>query len=110
MTPGKIASIVGFAVRAGKAVYGLDGIERAGARVRVIIRCPESVGGFCRQTEDVCGRARHSVIASARALSEIVHRDNCKAIVIPTRRWPRPSCAIQTKIFRENLRRYSDFV
>ena len=82
MTPGKIASIVGFAVRAGKAVYGLDGIERAGARVRVIIRCRSLSEGSAGKLRAFAAGRGIPVIASARALSEIVHRDNCKAIGI----------------------------
>lgn len=82
MTASKIASIVGFAVRAGKTAYGLDGIERAGARVRVIIRCRSLSEGSAGKLRAFAAGRGIPVLVSRRPLSEIVHRDNCKAIGI----------------------------
>lgn len=81
----KITSLLGFAVKAGKLVYGSDNIEFCRRKLYLIIAC---------DSLSVNGRERLQRLAAARktpmlkclsGLSTIVGKINCKAVALTDR-------------------------
>lgn len=81
MPTDKVISMVGFAMRAGKVVFGSDGIERYHKKKHLIIICKSA----SQNTRDKVTRTNSSVptlISHAVAVEELTHKPNCKVIAI----------------------------
>ncbi len=85
MTPDKIASMLGFAMRAGKAVYGVDMICRSGSKVYAVLYAADLAEGSAFKLKAAAAAKGAAVIRCADDLSEITHRVNCKAIGVADR-------------------------
>lgn len=79
----KVATLIGFAVKANKLIYGLEELEK-GKRKRYLIVCCHSLGAKSRETAEYIARRDGVpiVVTENKLLEDIVHKNNCKIIGI----------------------------
>ena len=81
MVTDKVETLIGFAIRAGKVVFGTDNIENYRKRKHLILIC----GTLSENSKSKVVRLAGNipvVISRQRLLSEITHRDGCKALAL----------------------------
>lgn len=79
----KIESILGFAVRANKIIYGLDNIEILRKKRYLIIVCPSLSQRSTRRAIAIAEEKKIPLIRTkSKPLEEIVHKTQCKAIAL----------------------------
>lgn len=77
--PDKIKTLTGFAIKSSKIIFGSDNIVSGRKRKYLIIVCRSlSENGFNRLKNNCGGIPMLKCLCAD--LSEITHRDNCKAI------------------------------
>ena len=80
-SPDKVVSILGFAIKAGKVLYGCDSIERYHKRKSLMLRC----GPLAEKSRHKIIR-RHGggppVVVNQTTVEEMTHRSGCKAIAV----------------------------
>lgn len=74
----KTKSLIGFAIKAGKIIFGSDNIVSAKRKYLIIVCRTLSENGLNRLKNNCPGVPLLKCVYSD--LSEAVHRDNCKAI------------------------------
>ena len=75
----KVETLLGFAIRAGKVVFGYDNIE-SNRKCVLIIVCKSLSQNAKERVLRKAGKT--TVIETQCALSEITHRNGCKAIAL----------------------------
>lgn len=80
-TPDKVVSILGFAMRAGKVLYGCDSIERYHKRKYLMILC----GSLSENSREKIVRSLSgvpTVVVRQNTVADITHRPGCKAVAV----------------------------
>ena len=76
----KLESLLGFAVKSGKVVFGYDNLMDTRKKVKMIIFSPslsEKVKGKLK----LYAEAKNMILAESKELLEdLIHRDNCKVV------------------------------
>ena len=79
----KIASLIGFAIKADKIIYGLDELSHSKHKRYLIIRCNTLSQGAKEETLFVAERDKVPLIEVKNGtLADLVHKRNCKVIGI----------------------------
>ena len=79
----KVESILGFAVRAGKVIYGIDNIEHLRKKRYVMLICNSLSERSVKKCIAVADSGRIPLLQiKNKLLEEIVHKPNCKAVAI----------------------------
>ncbi len=82
MQKDKIESLVGFAVKAGKIVYGADGISRAKKNLYLTLVCNSISQKSLKYVLRECKRRKLAVIKTEKPLEDVVYKKNCKVITV----------------------------
>ena len=82
MQKDKIDSLLGFAVKAGKLLYGCDTLESVRKPVYLIIVCQTLADNTRKRVLAVAERKNIPVAQSTNALENAVGRQNCKVISV----------------------------
>ena len=82
MSVDKIVSLVGFAIRARKAVFGVDGIAASGKRVHVILYDEKLSAGSVARLRTAAARTHATLVRSVSDMADVTHKLNCKAVGI----------------------------
>lgn len=77
----KISSYIGFAIRKGSVVYGIDNITAVRKRQYLIIACSSSENTL-KKTRAYCEKHNHPLMITTMPLNQLVHKDNCMVIAI----------------------------
>jgi ribosomal protein L7Ae-like RNA K-turn-binding protein len=81
----KAETLIGFAVKAAKTVFGADTLERAKTRYYVIIVCKTASGNTLKKITEIAAQKKTPVIVAENELQYTVGRKNCKVIAITDR-------------------------
>ncbi len=77
----KVATLIGFAVKANKVIYGLETLEQSNRKRYLIVRCHSLSDRAKQQTYKVAERDGVPIIETkSRTLEDVVHKRNCKVI------------------------------
>lgn len=79
---GNLASYVGFAVKSGKIIYGIDNLLAARKRVHLVVICPTASDNLRKSAERFAETRRVPLIASPQPLEELVFKTNCKLVAL----------------------------
>lgn len=82
MEKDKIESLLGFAVKAGKTVYGVDGLEATRAHIHVVLVCSSASDNTKKKAGQWASKRRIPVIIAEKELQYTVGRKNCKVLGI----------------------------
>ena len=78
----KVDSLLGFAVKAGKAIYGADTLESSKKRYRIIFLCNTATENTKKKVLAVAEKKRVPVVLSDNMLENAVGRKNCKVVAV----------------------------
>lgn len=78
----KIESLIGFAVKAGKTVYGADAIESTKTRYYLIFLCNTASDNTKNKVISIAQNKHVKVIVTEKELQYAVNRKNCKVLAI----------------------------
>lgn len=82
MQKDKIDSLLGFAVKAGKLLYGCDTLETVHKPVYLIFICSTLADNTRKRVLAVAARKNIPVVQSVHALQDAVGRLNCKVAAV----------------------------
>ena len=77
---GRIESYLGFAVRSGKIVYGMDNIETS--RRRLYALGPDASVNLAERAERYAARRNVPLIKAEKPLEELIRKPNCKLVAL----------------------------
>lgn len=77
-----ISAYIGFAVRSGKVVYGIDNIVKCTKRIYAIFVCPTAAKNLSDKAKLFSERHDIPLATTETPLEDIVHKQNCKAIAL----------------------------
>lgn len=80
MEKDKIESLLGFAVKAGKLVYGADSLETTRTRVYVVFTCSTASDNTKQKVRKIASAKHIPMLITKKELQYIVSRKNCKVI------------------------------
>lgn len=89
MKPDPILSLIGFAIRARKVLYGLDALTPVGRRVYAVIYDSRLSPGSTAKLKSVAAYKHAAVVRCALELDEITHKTNCRVVGITDRQMAR---------------------
>ena len=79
----KIDSYIGFAVRSGDVIYGLDSFPAAKGKIKLILYDAQTGGAAIRKLKTFCERENLTAIrCKGGYISHAVHKDNVKLIAV----------------------------
>lgn len=81
----KVDSLLGFAVKAGKLLYGSDTLETARKAVYLIVMCGTTAENTRKKVLELAAKKNIPVLEAQNALQDTVTRCNCKVIAITDR-------------------------
>ena len=81
MAKDKIETLVGFAVKASKLIYGVDNIV-GGRRKSLVLMCKSTAENTKKSVIDFCNQTGTDLIITEKPLEDIVFRKNCKVIAL----------------------------
>ncbi len=81
VAPDKVVSILGFAMKSGKVLYGCDSIERYHKQKYLMILC-DSLAENAREKILRSQVGVPTVIVRQTTVADITHRPGCKAVAI----------------------------
>lgn len=81
VTNDKVKTLLGFALKAAKVVFGADLIERSG-KIKIIICCKTLSENTLKRMIAVKERKNIPLIITAEPLEDILHRAGCKAAAV----------------------------
>lgn len=82
MQRSKIDSLLGFAVKAGKLIYGIDSVEVFGQKLYVIFICDSASERTKEKVLRIASAKNIPVILSEKELQYAVGRKNCKIVAV----------------------------
>lgn len=85
MEKDKIESLLGFAVKAGKLVYGADSLETTRTRVYAVFTCSTASENTRQKVRKLTSAKRIPMVITKNELQYIVSRKNCKVIGVTDR-------------------------
>ncbi len=81
-TMADISAYLGFAVRSGKIVYGIDNIIKCSKRMYALVVCGTASENLADKARLFSQRRHIPMIVTETALEDILHKRNCKAIAL----------------------------
>ncbi len=78
----KVESLIGFAVKAGKVVYGADTLESYKKRYHIIFLCNTATENTKKKVIAVAEKKHVPVVLSENVLENTVGRKNCKVVAV----------------------------
>lgn len=81
----KVESLLGFAVKAGKIIYGSDKISAAKTKYYIIFLCDTAAENTKKHVLAVAKDKSVPVITPDTQLQDLVYRKNCKALAVTDR-------------------------
>ena len=81
----KITSLLGFAVKAGKLIYGSDNIELCRRKIYLIIGCHTLSENGIKRLQRLAAARRTPMLKCLSGLSTTVGKINCKAVALTDR-------------------------
>ncbi len=81
MTNDKVVTLMGFAIRAGKVIFGTDAIERYHRRKQLIL-VDKSLSLNSREKLVRDNKSVPIVLSTSVTLADLTHRDGVKAIAL----------------------------
>ena len=75
---GKTDSYIGFAVRSGRIVFGIDNVERYRKRMYALVICPTASDNLRESARRFAERKAIPLVTVDRPLEDIVFKSNCK--------------------------------
>lgn len=81
----KVDSLLGFAVKAGKLLYGSDTLETARKAVYLIVLCGTTAENTRKKVLELAAKKNIPVLEAQNALQDTVTRCNCKVIAVTDR-------------------------
>ena len=79
---GRIESYLGFAVRSGKIVYGMDNIETSRRRLYALVLGPDASVNLAERAERYAARRTVPLIKAEKPLEELIRKPNCKLVAL----------------------------
>lgn len=79
---GNIGSYLGFAVKSGKIIYGLDNIYKSKRRKYALVLCPSASENLARNAAEYAEKHGLPLLRTDRPLEEIIFKRNCKLIAL----------------------------
>ncbi len=73
---------LGFAVRSGKIVYGIDNIERCRKRIYALVLCRTASGNLADKAKRFAERRGLPLVVTEEPLEDIIYKSNCKIIAL----------------------------
>ena len=102
----KIDSLIGFAIKAGKVIYGGDTFESSRKRCYLIVMCRTTADNTQKKVLYTASEKNIPVIFSEKPLQDAVGRNNCKVIAVTDKQMAQA----MIKHTNENYRLYSSEV
>ena len=78
----KIKSYIGFAIKSGQIVYGIDNIEVYRKKIHLIIVSNTISDNTISKLQNIASKRNYDVIRLESNLEDITKRKNCKIIAI----------------------------
>lgn len=78
----KIASYLGFAVRAGKVLWGVENVTAKPRRRKVILMCPTTAENTSKQVKAYCQKTGSPLIELEGATLEFLLKRNGKVLAV----------------------------
>lgn len=79
MNETKISAYLGFCIKAGKLVFGVDNAERLKGGVYLLLVCRSAGESTQKQAKKLSGRFHCPLlVCEDTPLAELIHRPNCK--------------------------------
>ncbi len=95
----RIESLLGFAVKAGKVIYGIDGIESSKARVYLVFMCKTVSQNTADKLKALAERKQIPVLLCEKPLEDAVSRKNCKVLGVCDRQMAQAMLEFQTETY-----------
>lgn len=81
MAQDKVTALVGFAIKAGKIIFGTDAIERSHRKKGLIIACKTLSEGSLEKLVRQSGGTT-VILSRVTPVSELTHKNGCKVIAV----------------------------
>ena len=79
---GKIENYLGFAIKAGKLLYGIDNVEASKKRKYLLIICKTASENLVKSAYRYAEKNNIPIIQAERVLEEMIYKSNCKLIAV----------------------------
>ncbi len=77
-----VKTYLGFAVKKGSVIYGLDAMERQNKAPYAVLLCPTAAQNTAKKTAEYC-KARHvRLLRCDEPLAPVVYKTNCKVLAV----------------------------
>ena len=73
---------LGFAVRSGKIVLGIDNIERCRKRIYALVLCPTASDNLADKVSSFASKRELPLGVTESPLEDMIHKSNCKALAL----------------------------
>ncbi len=77
-----VSAYLGFAVRSGKIIYGIDNIERTGKRVYALVLCHTASENLSDKAKLFAERHSVPLVVTEIPLEDLIFKRNCKAVAL----------------------------
>ena len=78
----KLESLLGFAVKSGKIVFGFDNLCETRKNVKMVIYSPSTNEKIKQKLVLLCSHKNWELVETIDLLEDLIHRDNCKVVGI----------------------------
>lgn len=78
----KIESYIGFAVKSGKILYGLDIIKVYRKKMRLLLLCPGAGENLKKEAEFISSSKEIPLLITDVPLQQLTHKMNCKLAAV----------------------------
>lgn len=82
MLVNKLESLLGFAVKSGKIVFGFDNLCETRKNVKLVICSPSTNEKVKQKLILLCDHKKWDFVESKELLEDLIHRENCKVVGI----------------------------
>lgn len=78
----KLETLLGFAVKSGKIVFGFDNLCETRKKVKLVVYSPSLSEKVKEKLVLLCDYKGWSLVETQELLEDLIHRDNCKVVGI----------------------------
>lgn len=78
----KLESLLGFAVKSGKIVFGFDNLCETRKKVKMVVFSPSTADKVKQKLVLLCEYKSWELVETTDLLEDLIHRDNCKVVGI----------------------------
>ena len=76
----KIKAMLGFAVKSGKIVFGLDNLLETRKNIKLVVCSPTTSENNKEKLKMLCEYKKWKLVETSEKLEDLIHRDNCKIV------------------------------